>query len=453
MRCCVLWFLFALMSPAWAVADEAADTPRPATTISARELLELYGVDESYFRGLIDGRPLHDDESEALLRTVYTLRRLRALDLHRAQHSALPVAEIVADPAGQRGQLALLTGRVKQVTAIRLLPELVDRFELDQYYRCELELEDEAAMAIVYCAKIPAAWQSAGAESQRVSAWGFFLKNEGAADAPRPVFVAPRLAWHPPTPLGELGMDVSLLEDLQHRERLGGEDRECFYQLLDVAGRLDDQPDLAGPATPVTAELAQQMFATPHELSGQRLLLNGLARRAVRIRVNDADIVERFGIDHYYEVEIFVDVPRLAPAQNPLIHVCCVRELPAGFPVGEDIAVAVRLPVFFVKLWTYRSSLANRSGENFRQVAPLCIGRAPILVAPPESTRNALGAIAAGILATLLLIAGWAAWRNRRDDSRHRWRLATRVELPTDAESLPPEIPALDLPSDNRLPR
>lgn len=257
------------------------------------------------------------------------------------------------------------------------------------------------------------------------------MKNEGTADAPTPVFVAPRIQWHPATLLGTLGMDVGLFDDIRQRHRLSNEDRDCFYRLLDVVARLDEEQDRGLPAVEQTAELAQKMFADPSALAGTRLMLDGVARRAVRIRVDDADIIERFGIDHYYELEVFVDVPGLAPAHNPLIHVCCVREVPDGFPLGENVSVHVRVPVFFFKLWSYQSKQAESVGDNFRQVAPLCIGRRPIWIAPPESAGETLGAVAAGILAAVAVIGVWAAWRARREDARRR-RPVADVVVPFD---------------------
>jgi len=419
-----------------APAEPSAPPARPAAaaTLSSRELLELYGVDESYFRSLVDGRPLHDDESEALLRTVFTLRRLRALDLFRAERSAAALDKVLADPSAHRGQLVRLAGRATRVTPLTPLPELIERFELPQYYRCELELADPPSQAIVYTATVPRAWLEGFTGPQPVAAWGFFLKDEGGAAAPLPVFVAPRLEWHPDTPLGRLGVDVSLLDDLRQRQRLTGEDREAFYAVLDAVGRAPTASASVSAPTPVTAEFAQQLFADPAALTGANLLLDGVVRRAVRIRVNDPDVIERYGIDHYYELEIFVDVPRLAAPHNPLIHVVCVRSVPEGFPLGENLNVAALVPAYFLKLWSYRSKLAEQSGEQFRQVAPLCLGREPALVAPPADRRNLLGSVATAILSGIVLIAALVAWRSRREDAR-TGRNLRHDELPLDLGS------------------
>ncbi|MBL9125493.1 MAG: hypothetical protein JNG90_17780, partial [Planctomycetaceae bacterium] len=419
-----------------ALAEPSAPPARPAAaaTLSSRELLELYGVDESYFRSLIDGRPLHDDESEALLRTVFTLRRLRALDLFRAERSAAALGAVLADPAAHRGQLVRLAGQATGVTALTPLPELIERFELPRYYRCELELADPPHKAILYTATIPRSWPGGFTAPQPVAAWGFFLKDEGGGATPLPVFVAPRLEWHPNTPLGRLGVDVSLLDELRQRQRLTGEDREAFYAVLDAVGRAPAVGAADSAPTPVTAEFAQRLFADPATLVGANLWLDGVVRRAVRIRVNDPDVIERYGIDHYYELEIFVDVPRLAAPHNPLIHVVCVRSVPEGFPLGENLNVAARVHAYFLKLWSYRSKLAEQSGEGFRQVAPLCLGREPTLAAPPEDRRNFLGSVATAILAGIVLLAVLVAWRSRREDARTRRNLR-HDELPLDLGS------------------
>src|SRR5690606_3536601 len=75
------------------------------------------------------------------------------------------------------------------------------------------------------------------------------------------------------------------------------------------------------------------LFNLADEQHGQLVLLQGVARRAIRVEVanprdpeSNRDIITRFGIDHYYEVAIFTK----DSADNPII--VCVRELPPGFP-------------------------------------------------------------------------------------------------------------------------
>jgi hypothetical protein len=105
--------------------------------------------------------------------------------------------------------------------------------------------------------------------------------------------------------LARLSMDISLWDDvreLNHRP-LGSADREVFYQLLAALGK----PGATALRAPAGERLAiGPLLQQPQDFQGNVLPIAGTARRITRIDVPDADIQARFGIDHYFEIDLFV---------------------------------------------------------------------------------------------------------------------------------------------------
>ena len=59
--------------------------------------------------------------------------------------------------------------------------------------------------------------------------------------------------------------------------------------------------------------ISAKFIKTPKSVGGELYTLRGMARRAILIRVDDDDIRTRFGIDHYYEIEVFIPLERKVP--------------------------------------------------------------------------------------------------------------------------------------------
>ncbi len=175
------------------------------------------------------------------------------------------------------------------------------------------------------------------------------------------------------------------------------------------------------------------LFNDPAAQHGKLFLLTGEALRAIKIRVDDPDIVRRFGIDHYYELEIVTPDSQ----NNPVV--CCVRTLPPGMPEGESIHENVRISGIFLKSWAFdtHQSSETESNQRKRQLAPLLISQTLQRIAPPTVTRPSQSLKLAGGLAAIIVLCGAAMWYIRRADRR------ARAQLASDRESLPEQI-ALD---------
>lgn len=233
---------------------------RPST--SAPELLRSFGVDPSHYEMLVDGQDIDAAEDEALLKFMYAVRRFRTLHIFRWLSAKPDLAAFRDKPDDHRGEIVRLVGHVTQITLQRPLPEQVARFELTHFYRCEFaiaptaeakaakpeagSLEELAAptlptTALIFTPTLPKAWTAPQAvapeKGWRASVEGFFLKvgPEG-----RLVFVAQRIAWHPPGLLGDLGMDLGMFDEIPTGP-LGTADREAFYQMLNALGQVGTQ--------------------------------------------------------------------------------------------------------------------------------------------------------------------------------------------------------------------
>jgi hypothetical protein len=254
------------------------------------------------------------------------------------------------------------------------------------------------------------------------------------------VFVATRLAWHPDTPLGNLGMDVGLFDDVDQRRKLTVNDRECFYQMLGAVGRAEPGT-LVRRAKQQLRETGQEsysvvpLFNDAKNQHGRLVSLRGITRRLVRIPVGDPDIAERFGIDHYYEMALYTEESSTAIG-GPAPLVFCLRDLPEGMPTGDgpDYAEEVQVAGFFMKTWAYRSQEADVEADvkgeegEVDQLAPLLIGRRPIWYPQQAPERNTTAAAVAGGLFVLALLGIWIGlWQYSRSDRKFHERTIAKT--------------------------
>ncbi|MBI1903463.1 MAG: hypothetical protein HYS13_20360 [Planctomycetia bacterium] len=437
---------------------EIGPAEQPRAIQRPRDLLKLLRVDDSHFAALEDGRPMHPDEQEALLKILFAASRFDALDIRQFLHPKLDLAELHRAPAELRGEIYLLSGFARKVTYEKLAPEVAERFDMEGYYRCEMTLGDTDIPVAVYSRRSPKAWKLNTTLAERASAEGFFLKLEGEAGGPlRPAFVARRLAWHPGGPLGDAGMDMGLWDDVASRGALRADDTECFYRLLHEMRKLPanqlhrfamtELPQRYREAAALSADYARlaelpsaqrefhlkPLLENPRPFQGKLVVFEGIARRATRIAIEDPDIAQRFGFKEYWELEVFCDQPaRFGRGEKEKVVgsypiVCCVRELPSGMPWGPDIGEKVRVSGAFFKLWSYRSEAAQIDPRLKRhQDAPLILASG-VLWAPAEESQTPYAGLLGGALfvgAGLLFV--WGAWRYSRGDRRFRQKVLQR---------------------------
>lgn len=423
----------------------AADAPRPPTKrlSSAREMLTLFGIDESQINQFYDNRPLDSDEDETLLKILYRMPFFGRDKIEAWRKTGVDWSELADDPDTHRIEIFKLDGRATHVRQVDLLPEIASRFEYKHYFLVRFQLADAPHPVTVCCRHVPEVWPREADISERSRVYGLFLKvGDWSVDHPELIFAAERVAWLPDrvevakgvTPshviLGSLGMDVGLFDDVReaNRKALGDRDREGFYQLLAAAGRA--QPSALFDQAEGTFEL-EPMLNRPETQHGRLVTFTATARRIQRIIVDDEDIQQRFGIDHYYQVDLFVPLgdqevrlgkdrgDKEAPVFTTDYPVtCCMLRLPKALQESDDVNQQVRVAGFYFKLWAVKTDFVTAFDKRQRQPEPLFIGTTPRIIEWSQTTNPIWGWIGGASFLVVLLGIVVGLWFFRRSDRR-----------------------------------
>lgn len=450
--CMLLWLAMATTTLAQVLPAKPAESPR--------EVFRLYGMDDPYFGKFVEDEPLSDEELQKVWKVLMRVRQFRPLSLERWARRGDQWPLMLQDMVTYRGEAFELRGQAQYVEPIPFDADAKARYGFDQLYRVDLLAQDGTSVAI-YTTAIPNGWPRATAMDEPASAYGVLIKlAKFPGDVRRLVFVTPRVAWHPKTLLGKLGMDEGLFDTITNRRPITSDERECFYQLLAAAGRTQPHQleveafaqlkrlaeylgrnKSAWSGNPKQKALIERqlarakeqrdyavpLFNDPGRQFGKLVVFEGDARRCVEVRVDDEDIRARFGIDRYYELAVFTDDSQ----GNPLIF--CVLDLPPDMPLGEDIFARVRIAGFFFKSWAYPQGVGGSNPHGTKQqLAPLILGRdLRRFVIKPDS-NIVIGSIVVGGIVLALLAILWAALRAGR-----------RPKLAGEAEAPPPDFSTL----------
>jgi len=455
--------------PAPADTRRSAEATRPAPADqpdTPRSWFELYGLDESHFAKFVSGRPLDADEVEPLLKVIFRMRRFTHEQLAKWTRRDWAPEELAKQPLTHQSEVFRLAGRALEVEAVKPAEEVASLFEMPEYYRCRIELAS-GARAEVYAASVPRAWLAgSGALPARCEVAGAFLKAASAAERPELVFAAARVAWFPPTPLGDLGFDYGLFDQVVDRDP---PEREPFHELLAAVGRskpgeldriareqlkqltaqkANQEPPSEGQGAVVRRASDGSWFYSVvplfHDAAASRgrlVTLEGIARQVQKVVIDEPEIRQRYGIDHYYQVSLFT----ADSGVNPVIF--CVLELPEGMPAGarDRYGEKIRVSGFMLKLWSYRIDIPRGADEDsktgrMRQRAPLLIARdLTWFPAPPPPPRSSLAAIIGlGFLAAATLLGWWALRRGDRLAAKPRHaETVARFQLPSATDDPP----------------
>jgi hypothetical protein len=453
----IWWFRSGWLGLAGAVLASgalAAEGDPPATFADFLAMKEITTTDRA---GLSAAGPWTFDKERLLVRVLTRLPAPEPLAA-RWRSSAEPVAargeaQAVAD------RLVIVRGRARFVATHDLPAEIAQLAGWPRYDIVRVE-DDRAAVVDVVVPKAPAAWPRAQAIDEPAEVIGLPLTTaagpESAASgggtawpaAPHDLLLAATsVAWRPATMLGALGVDYGLFDTIVDDRRLEPGDTAAFWAVLAAAAQADPAAvaTAAGGTTDVLAVIdpGQKWFARHR---GAAVVIDGVARRATRIAIDDPARQAAVAADHYWELEVFADTPTIKVndrIQDRYPIVCCVAKLPADMPRGESMSERVRVPGFGFKRYSYplKDALVS-SSQGDRVIAGERISTA-LVIAPTVEWRRppspaAVSDILFAVFATLLgllgvaLVAGlWARRRDARLAARRRHdALPDRIQLP-----------------------
>jgi len=452
----------------WSGAAGANHTPA-----DIRELLP--SVSEGDLAALHDGEPIDTDGEKVLYRLLDRMPGITPLNFERLAVADDIWTKLADQPSAHRVAVVLLSGRAKRVDRIDLPAQEAERYAFDHYFRVTLAIDDAGGDdagrdVVLYARRAPSAWPVEEPIDEPVTAYGLFFKlaplptsptdgatptenGDDATDSPalsdmQFVFVGNRVAWFPESVdsrlgvteehvlLARLGMDIGLLDDLRelNGKPLGIADREPLYQMLAAVSQCERKQLAQLSAAPL--DMAA-LITQPEKQHGRLMTVEGVARRITRIDVPDPDIRERFGIEAYYEVEVFVPLGNLAvpilgekeDAKQAVIDnrypvTVFVTRLPSQLAEFADetgdqkVSEEVRASAFSYRAWSYHSPFARQFGKQTAQVGPILIGGDIELT----SEHSEFPAYFSAVVATIFLVALgsiWLVlWRTSRKDAR-----------------------------------
>ena len=447
-------------------------TPKPTATAvpveeamptdALGELLFSAGARPSTLAKFTDGVPLGDAERRPLIGIFTALRQVKPEDWSTF---ARPLPATL--DAAARGKLWHAAGTLKSIAPQEFTdaeldvvyaaavanspgepPRLPDADPRRKFFRCEVAVPGRAAPLVVYTLRVPDTLRGKTTVDERIGVPGMYLKQAAAGADGSPIFAADRLEWFPRTPLGDLGMDYGLYDDVRPFSSDLSAERECLFQLLVLMKKVDfaKLQELTKGAYSVVP-----LFNEGPKMLGELTAQEGQSRRAVLV-VADKELQRRYGISQYYEVALFT----AESVDNPLLF--NLLELPSGFPQGQDINEAVRIPGTYLTGWTYKRDqtdaekreAAKREAAGLPQEkpglqkAPLLVGKSlvwtPRNVAAQESGFNWF---VNGAVIVLVFAITAIAWTTLRADRTAR-DIVQRTNAPPTGTSLN------DLPGDFR---
>ncbi|MDG2207232.1 MAG: hypothetical protein P8K78_04955 [Pirellulales bacterium] len=469
-------------------SEKPADPPPPRP----RELLAEVGLGRDMLEKIQqqENTSVSGDEKRELLRLLYRLAALPLANLEHWSREAPDVATLQNADDQSLGETFTLRGRVSRIDRVTMTQKEKAAYGRDTAYRCHvtLELIERPLQCVLYVWDVPAELLDRQPLDAACGATAIFLGKTKAEDSSTLAFAATRLAWYPDTALGDLQMDVGLLDRIENSKPLRGAEHEAFYQMLAAAdraaagelsrraynqlvheaGQLDKEHDaLKGKQTPLTEtennrlalvnvqrdyirKNASHPFVPlvdrPDEVVGELIMLRGTAYRIVKVRIPEADIRKRFGIDHYYQIDMRVNlehkvklrkvekdeatgeevVDERIVTQYPATF--CALRLPPNMPVGDHLLEPIRVAGFYFKNWQYQTA-AMRDGAAIERAAPMLIGRAPKWDVRQPSALEQWGGIVVGTLFVVVLLGIWGiVWWTGRGDAAFAKKLRASTD-------------------------
>ncbi len=416
--------------------DGLPQSPSTDGNQALHRYLESFALDRQA-RELLDQPDGWDDARQSLALRVLLRMALAPPEFQAAWvDAAVGLADLESPPADRLVSVAGRATRVAPMTLSTPQGEATGRTTLDLVRI----VSDDGTIVDVITESAPHSWPRWEAIDKPASVYGLPLAAAGgpiphsadglAADWPTAphawLLVAPRVAWYPPTALGGLGMDHGLFDAVIDGQKLTSADADAFYGLLAAAGRAGEGTIAAAAGAEHSIvpliDPAQHWFA---DHRGEAVAIDGVALRATRIEIDDPLRRRQTGLNHYWELFVFVNTPLIRVAgriQETYPVVCCVGSLPDGMPTGQAIHEHVRVACFALK--TYAYPLTTKGGVETKRESPLLVGGDVTWLPPPRpASSGPAGWLLQGlalIAVTGIAVAAWWGFRTGRERDRRR---------------------------------
>ncbi len=455
-----------------------SEKPVEASPVRPREILAEVGIGPAELKSIHHTESAFEESNTRtlILQLLYRVAAMPERNLEYWANENSKTETLSWNQSTAIGGAFSLKGQVKQIDAIALSEKDLTRFGKKQVYRCQISLPSPEGprRAILYTSLTPGQLPLDQPIDAACGALAIFVGIDDATG--NLLFVANRLAWYPDSLLGDLKMDVGLLETIQNSKPLRGEEYEAFYQMLAAAGRTaagelsrraynqlvhdakqlgDKQREIEAAGLPLSEDdrIEEAVLETrldymrknashpfvplvehPDRFNGELIMLRGTAYRIVKVRINESEIRKRFGIDHYYQIDMRVNLEhkvklitsRTAEGEEDKIReekivtqhpaTFCALSLPPGMPTGDHLLEPIRVAGFYFKNWQYQTA-EMRGDQAAERVAPMLIGRAPVWDVRKPSELEKYGGFIVGILFLLVLLGIWGIvwWTGRSD--------------------------------------
>jgi len=365
------------------------------------------------------------------------------------------------------GRAVAVHGQALKTRRVKLSGVNSENVGAEHYFVTQLQSVEGGHIEVV-SRQVPLAWATRDAPlEQPVIATGILLKWIVLPDGQSrvPLILAERLSWYPDEAIGdwgigpsqialtEAGVDFSLRQHLVFgsQQPLTTEESRLVFQLFQARQR---QPEIPKWQPADVAEwLRQATRSNARHLFGNAYRFRGRVRRVTRVETTNQRLLEEFGTDAYYQLEVFVDSrpirmvdrsgkPILDEQGKPFVYgseyavTVLTPDLPELLsPIAgrsRELAQSMSFSAVFLKTWNHHSFKTRTSRSAVIKTTPILVALA---IEPIESTGRGWFWISLPLVSVLVLFGILAVYL-RRQGVRSRVRgLPEKIEWPPDNRS------------------
>ncbi len=351
-----------------------------------------------------------------------------------------------------------IRGSVLSLARISLSEKEKERYEFSNYWRMDVKPDNAGGIIRAIVRDVPRAWLDASKQllpevvGQSVLVDGLMVYDYADRDDEKTVtavFACPRIQWFPNESfpgvssgqflLGQHGVDIGGFDLVRATDgrRLDYKDSEAFFQMLRACREIEKESlDPEGYPDVDIFDFFRERRA--HYGNGFRI--RGRLRRITPIDVDPTKYGNRFEMDRYYQLDVFVKLDKgfdLKNSKGEKIRYendfpisICVASLPPELQDQKQPSVDVELTAFYFKMWQHHSSKSRKAGD-MQQVAPLMVGLEPKIVEfDPQSELDWIFGTLFGVLFVAILLGGGFLFFAKQRPAR-REQEPDKIELPS----------------------